>query len=103
MKFKMAILAILFAAFALPFSIATPASPGSRAVSAAASKAAPTPAAAPAPAPADHPEIREALASLRRAKDHLEHAAHDYKGHRVEAIRAIDNAINQLEICLKFD
>ena len=50
-----------------------------------------------------HPEIREALNSLRRAKDHLEHAAHDFGGHRVEAIRATDEAIHQLEICLQYD
>jgi hypothetical protein len=59
-----------------------------------------TPAATPAAEP--HPEIREAIASLRRAKDHLEHAAHDFGGHRVEAIKATDEAIRQLEICLKY-
>jgi hypothetical protein len=50
-----------------------------------------------------HPQIHEAIASLRHAKEHLEHAAHDFGGHRVEAIRATDEAIRQLEICLKFD
>jgi hypothetical protein len=50
-----------------------------------------------------HPEIREAIASLRRAKQHLEHAAHDFGGHRVEAVRATDEAIHQLEECLKYD
>src|SRR6266699_5470677 len=35
-----------------------------------------------------HPQIREALAALRRAKAHMEHAAHDFGGHRVEAIEA---------------
>ena len=55
-------------------------------------------------APAEpHPQIREAIASLRRAKEHLEHAAHDFGGHRVEAIRATDEAIHQLEECLKYD
>lgn len=60
-----------------------------------------TPAATPAAEP--HPEIREALASLRRAKEHMEHAAHDFGGHRVEAIEATNQAIRQLELCLKFD
>jgi hypothetical protein len=60
-----------------------------------------TPAATPAAEP--HPEIREALASLRRAKEHMEHAAHDFGGHRVEAIEATNQAIKQLELCLKFD
>lgn len=62
------------------------------------------PAMAPAaPTPERHPEIREAIASLRRAKDHLEHAAHDFGGHRVEAIHATDEAIHQLETCLEYD
>jgi hypothetical protein len=50
-----------------------------------------------------HPQIREALAALRRAKEHMEHAAHDFGGHRVEAIEATNRAIQQLEICLKYD
>jgi len=50
-----------------------------------------------------HPEIRAAIGSLRHAKEHLEHAAHDFGGHRVEAIASIDHAIEQLDICLKFD
>jgi hypothetical protein len=60
-----------------------------------------TPAATPAAEP--HPEIREALGALRRAKEHMEHAAHDFGGHRVEAIEATNQAIRQLELCLKFD
>ena len=50
-----------------------------------------------------HPEIRRALESLHNAKAHLEAAAHDYGGHRVEAIKAIDEAIHQLDVCLKYD
>jgi len=78
------------------------------ALPAAANNASPVPAAAPqpnaaAPVPADHPEIRDALGSLRHAREHLEHAAHDFGGHRVEALRATDEAIRQLEICLKYD
>jgi hypothetical protein len=61
------------------------------------------PAVAPAAAPEPHPEIRAAMASLRHAKEHLDHAAHDFGGHRVEAIAAIDRAQEQLEICLKYD
>jgi len=36
-------------------------------------------------------------------REHMERAAHDFGGHRVEAIRAIDVAIHQLEDCLKYD
>jgi len=59
--------------------------------------------AAPAAGPMDHPEIRDALAALRGAREHLNHAAHDYQGHRSDAIRAIDEAIKQLQICMKYD
>jgi hypothetical protein len=81
---------------ALTFPAAAPAAPPAGS-SHAATSAAPTPAAEP------HPEIREAIAALRRAKEHMEHAAHDFGGHRVEALKATDEAIHQLEICLKFD
>lgn len=66
-------------------------------------KAAPPPAAASPATPEPHPEIREAIAALRRAREHLQHAKHDFGGHRVEALRASDDAIRQLEVCLKFD
>jgi hypothetical protein len=56
-----------------------------------------------AAAPVDHPEIRDAIAALRNARDHLNHAAHDYQGHRSDAIQAIDQALKQLQVCLKYD
>ncbi len=91
----------LFAAailvLALAFSAATPAAPTSKALHAPGAQPA---AASPVP---DHPEIHDAIAALRNAKAHLEHAKHDYHGHRTEAIRATDEAIHQLEICLKYD
>jgi hypothetical protein len=70
---------------------------------------------APAPAPVvtlapvvvtahePHPEIQGAIRSLQRAKEHLQHAAHDFGGHRVEAIGAIDAALAQLHTCLEYD
>ena len=62
------------------------------------------PANAPASsAPERHPEIREAIAALRNARAHLQAAAHDFGGHRVEAIRATDEAIHQLQVCLQYD
>jgi hypothetical protein len=86
---------------ALVFTVGSPAGP----------KATPAPASIthaesaqpPAAAREPHPEIREAIASLRRAKEHMEHAAHDFGGHRVEAIRSTDVAIRQLEDCLRYD
>jgi hypothetical protein len=95
------ILASLVLAFA--FIATAPAAPNKTNAPAtpAASALPASPAATPAAEP--HPEIREALASLRRAKEHMEHAAHDFGGHRVEAIEATNQAIRQLELCLKFD
>jgi hypothetical protein len=61
------------------------------------------PAMSPASAQGRHPEIREALNALHRAKDHLEHAAHDFGGHRADALHATDEAIHQLQICLDYD
>jgi hypothetical protein len=82
---------------ALAFSVSAPAAPSGKAAPA------PAPAAAvPAP-PERHPEIREAIGALHRAKEHLEHARHDFGGHRVDAIRAVDDAIHQLEVCLRYD
>ncbi len=93
---------IVFAVVALvvtfAYTASTPAAPN-KANGNALPAAVPQPAAAAEP----HPEIREAIGALRRAKEHMEHAAHDFGGHRVEAIRATDVAIHQLEDCLKYD
>jgi hypothetical protein len=51
---------------------------------------------------ANHPHIRHALAESRLARDELKDAAHDYKGHRVKAVKALDDVIVQLEKALKF-
>lgn len=107
MKIRMVMVSLLALAsllLAFTFIATAPAAPNSASVPAtpAASALPATPAAAANPAE-PHPQIREALASLRRAKEHLQHAAHDFGGHRVEALEATDKAIAQLEICLKFD
>jgi len=57
---------------------------------------------APSPAAGKHPQIEDALRALASAKEHLEHAAHDFGGHRVDAIHAIDEADKQLRICLQY-
>jgi hypothetical protein len=85
---------------ALAFTVGAPAAPNTKALPAVAA-ATPLPAAANAAEP--HPEIRDAIGALRRAKEHMEHAAHDFGGHRVEAIRATDAALHQLEECLRYD
>jgi hypothetical protein len=50
-----------------------------------------------------HPEIHAALDALRNARAHLAAANHDFHGHREDAIRATDEAIRQLKICMDFD
>jgi hypothetical protein len=56
----------------------------------------------PSPAFGHHPEIEDALHALHNAKAHLEHANHDFGGHRADAIRAIDEADRQLRICMQY-
>ena len=56
----------------------------------------------PSPAAGKHPHIEAALRELAGAKNELEHAAHDFGGHRVDAIHAIDEADRQLRTCLQY-
>ena len=44
-----------------------------------------------------HPRLVRAIESLRDAKVYLEEAPHDFGGHKREAIRAVNEAIRQLE------
>ncbi|HEX4000538.1 MAG TPA: hypothetical protein VHX65_18460 [Pirellulales bacterium] len=48
-----------------------------------------------------HPAIHRALKELREARHELKDAKHDFGGHREDALKAVDGAIEQLEICLK--
>ena len=48
-----------------------------------------------------HPRIRAAIDALDAAKAELKAAPHDFDGHRVDAIKAIDAALAQLNICMK--
>ena len=50
-----------------------------------------------------HPHIKGAIAELTEARKELQTAAHDFGGHRVEAIRAIDAAVKQLRLAQQFD
>jgi len=98
------LLAVASLVLAFAFLASTHAAPNkANAPAAPAANALPATPANAAPAAEPHPEIREALAALHRAKEHMEHAAHDFGGHRVEALKATDEAIRQLDICLKYD
>jgi hypothetical protein len=63
----------------------------------------PTPAVVAAPAAAmpapEHPHIHEALEAMRAARHHLEQAERGFEGHREEAIKHLDMAIHEAEIC----
>jgi hypothetical protein len=50
-----------------------------------------------------HPHIHAAIRECAEARKELETADHDFGGHRKEAIKAVDDAIKQLELALKFD
>jgi len=50
-----------------------------------------------------HPELREALAALEKAKHHLKESKHDFRGHREAALLACENAIYQLKLALESD
>jgi len=50
-----------------------------------------------------HPEIHHAIHKLKGAKADLEKATHDYAGHRVAAIKLIDQALEELKEALESD
>ena len=50
-----------------------------------------------------HPEIHKAIASLEAAKHYMEHADHDFHGHRKEALEATERAIHQLRLAIESD
>jgi hypothetical protein len=50
-----------------------------------------------------HPHIHGAIVELEAARNELKTAAHDFGGHRVEAMRAIDGALKQLRLAQQFD
>jgi hypothetical protein len=49
-----------------------------------------------------HPAIRAAIRALQNAKTDMQNAAHDFGGHRVDAIAACDTAIAQLNLALQY-
>jgi hypothetical protein len=50
-----------------------------------------------------HPDIRTGLRLCKRARDVLQHAAHDFDGHRAAAVQNVDQAIAQLQEALRYD
>lgn len=52
------------------------------------------------PAREEHPHIHAALDALHEAQNQLQSAAHDYHGHRVAALKHVDEAIREAEACM---
>jgi hypothetical protein len=50
-----------------------------------------------------HPKIRAAIRALEQAKDEMQHASHDFGGHRADALKECDEAIRQLRLALQYD
>ena len=67
--------------------------------------ASPVPAAVPAPGavPEPHPEMRAAIGALENAKRHLEHASHDFEGHRAKALEHTNQALEECRLALASD
>lgn len=51
---------------------------------------------------ADQPNMEAALASLQQAKDSLQKAVADKGGHRVKAMKAVDQAIAEVQAGIEF-
>jgi hypothetical protein len=49
-----------------------------------------------------HPKISAAIEHLRDARAYMLRQPHDFGGHRDAAIRAIDGAIREMEICQRY-
>ncbi len=60
--------------------------------------AAPAPAPVAEPMPARCPNIHEARARLEEAEKEMRDARHDFCGHKVDAMRAVHAAIEQLRL-----
>lgn len=99
---KIAGIAILLFAFALCFH-ALPSLRAAAPHAAPAVAAQPLAAASPAMPAEPHPEIRAAMDALRQARRHLQHGAHDFGGHRADALRLTDQALAQCRAALAYD
>ena len=52
---------------------------------------------------ADQPHMQAALRSLQEARAQLANATHDKGGHRVDALKAVDRAIAEVQRGIEFD
>lgn len=61
-----------------------------------------TPVATPGQGQNEHPHIRAAIKELHAAVRELKEAKHDFGGHREDAVRAAEAAIEQLKQALEY-
>jgi hypothetical protein len=50
--------------------------------------------------PPEYPHMHAAANELREAKNELEHAAHDFCGHRADAVKATDAALREINAAI---
>ena len=93
MKRTILTLGIVLAALALAILLGTP---KAQSLNSSAAIAAPAPVAMAVPVPARCPRIHEAAETLRSTEHELEEAGHDFCGHKVAAMKAIHEAMEQL-------
>ncbi len=53
--------------------------------------------------PEKHPLIRQAMSALQAARRDLNSTTHEYCGHRVDALEAVNRALTQLKLALECD
>ncbi|HKF52479.1 MAG TPA: hypothetical protein VKB26_09220 [Candidatus Acidoferrales bacterium] len=87
------VLALVAFVVALSFPLATSAEPGPAPAKPAVTR--------PVPPPA-HPEIEDAMRLLKQAQDHLNHASHDFGGHRENAMNHISKAMEELHAAIEY-
>ncbi|MBI3476702.1 MAG: hypothetical protein HY010_13300 [Acidobacteria bacterium] len=51
----------------------------------------------------EHPAIAMAMTHLKEAKKSLENAAHDFGGHRVAALKHVNEALEECRLALEAD
>ena len=50
-----------------------------------------------------HMPFKITIEHLEKIKEYLKNAPHDFKGHREDALKAVDEAIKQLRICREIE
>jgi hypothetical protein len=51
----------------------------------------------------EHPRLARAIVELHDVKEHLQNAPHDFGGHKVAAMKACTEAIQELKEAIRFD